>query len=712
MTLNLWHRIELAPLLPEFWLWAALGGLAALTGLLLALRAASGWRLLAVAAMGLMLFNPVRVTESREGESNILLVVVDDSPSQQLGDRKAQTDAALAGLEQALTGQADLRLQVVRLSDTIRPPMQETALWEVITRQLAGIPAHRLAGVVALTDGQIHDLPETGGEDAAGAIRRVLHNRPLHAFISGSAEEYDRWLEPGDISRFATVGQQVPLPVTARSSREGDGPFTLTIHHTDGTQETRRIMPGEPLTIPFTLKHTGENVVLLELEGGEGELTTANNRQVVRIHGMRDTLRVLLITGKVYPGQRVWRNFLKADPSIDLVHFNILRNVQDEDGVPVSEMSLIPFPVDELFGEKIDRFDLIVIDQFTGGGLIPRPYLDRIARFVQDGGALLFIPDPEKAFANDLLASDIHALIPLSWEQQAKELTFTPLLTEAGRKHPVTAGLGLEGPRKPGAWYRLLQAPPSVTDGFTVLQGPGREPLLILSKPGKGRVCLLLTDQLWLWARGHGGGGPFQGLVRNMIHWLLGEPNLEDTQLAAELKDRVLTLHYRSVAGQAAALTVRTPSGEVRPVAFPLGKDGSGTHTLPAEEPGIYTVSDGTRQAYAIADEAASREWRQVSADSSAIAPVVKHSGGGVFAMSGSQPEWERVAPGAPASGRGWAGWVDNAAYSVTGSERRPLAPAWVYFLTAVAAMVLAWRAEAALRPARAAATPGGQTAG
>lgn len=709
--MNLWHRIELAPLLPESLLWTVLGILAALTVLLALFRLASLWRLAALLGMGLLILGPVRITESRESEPNIALVMVDDSPSQHLGERRKQTDEALKAVEQALAGQENLKLQVIRLSDAMRPPIQETAAWKVITQQLAGIPAHRLAGTVLITDGRIHDLPDAGSEDGTAAIRQALHQRPLHAILTGTPDEYDRWLELGDTPRFGTVGQEVPLSVTAGSTKNNDGPFTVTVHHTDGTRETRPITPGQPATIPFTIRHTGENVVLLELEGGDGELTAANNRQVVRIHGMRDTLRVLLITGKVYPGQRVWRNFLKADPSIDLVHFNILRNVQDEDGVPVSEMSLIPFPVDELFGEKIDRFDLIVIDQFTGGGLIPRMYLDRIARFVNDGGALLFIPDPEKAFANDLLSSDIHALIPLSWDQEAIEQTFIPALSDAGRKHPVSASLGLEGTRKVGHWYRLLVAPPAPQkNAFTVLEGPGSAPLLMLSKPGKGRVALLLSDQLWLWARGHDGGGPFQMLVRNMIHWLLGEPELEDTQLKAVLQNRVLTVTYRSVDAASAPITVRTPAGDTRTVTVTLNADGTGSQTMPAEEPGIYTVTDGTRQAYAIANDAGSREWGQVTMTPELVTPVAKASGGGAFAYHDGLPKFVSVDAGATTSGRNWAGLVDNQAFSVTGVERTPLASPWLYFALVIGAMILAWRSEAALKPGRGPATPGGRT--
>lgn len=702
-----WHGIELAPLLSTPWAWIVLSSALALALVMVALRIGSIWRVVAVCAIALLILNPVRVTQTRKAEPNIALVVVDDSPSQLLGNRKAQTDEALKALETKAAAIPNLKLHVVRLSDTVRPPVKETTLWSVMAQQLTSIPAHRLAGVLLLTEGQVHDIPSSESDAERDAIRQTLHQRPLHVLLSGSPDEYDRWLELGDTPRFGTVDSNLPLQVTAHSNRSGDGPFTLTVHHTDGTRESFPIAAGESRAIPFTLKHTGDNMVLLELSGSEEELSTANNRQVVRIHGTRNALRVLLITGKVYPGQRVWRNFLKADPSIDLVHFNILRNVQDEDGVPVSEMSLIPFPVDELFGEKIERFDLIVIDQFTGGGLIPRPYLNSIAQFVNNGGALLFVPDPEKAFAGDLMGSDVRGLLPLNWEKEPREQTFTPALSEAGRKHPVTAALGLENPkRKAGNWYRFLQAGQPEDTAFSLLQTPGAEPLLVLNKHGKGRVALLLTDQLWLWARGHDGGGPFQMLVRNMIHWLLGEPDLEDTALSARIDNRTLHIHYRSVRGSVVTLTVRSPSGAERQVMVTLNQNGEGSETVPAEEAGIYTVSDSDgRQAYAIAGEATSREWQRITQDATTLQPVADLARGGVYPLTQDTPNLGMIDAGADAAGNHWTGLVDNRAFSVTGTERTPLAPLWVYFLLGIAAAVMAWRNEAE-RPVRARRKP------
>ena len=136
-------------------------------------------------------------------------------------------------------------------------------------------------------------------------------------------------------------------------------------------------------------------MVELEVAPIADELTTRNGKAVVAIEGVRDKLRVLLVSGEPHPGERMWRNLLKSDANVDLVHFTILRPPEKAvDGTPINELSLIAFPVADLFGRKIKDFDLIIFDRYSSQAILPRFYLDNIVAYVREGGALLMAEGP------------------------------------------------------------------------------------------------------------------------------------------------------------------------------------------------------------------------------------------------------------------------------------------------------------------------------
>ena len=146
---------------------------------------------------------------------------------------------------------------------------------------------------------------------------------------------------------------------------------------------------GASVSVNVPIPHAGPNIVEIEASPLDGELTAVNNRAVVSIDGVRDKLRVLLVSGEPHAGERTWRNLLKSDASVDLVHFTILRPPEKQDGTPINELSLIAFPTRELFQQKINEFQLIIFDRYARQGVLPIIYFDNIARYVRQGGAVL-----------------------------------------------------------------------------------------------------------------------------------------------------------------------------------------------------------------------------------------------------------------------------------------------------------------------------------
>ena len=149
--------------------------------------------------------------------------------------------------------------------------------------------------------------------------------------------------------------------------------------------DRRTVTPGNTVNAQIPIPHAGPNIVEIEAAPLENELTTVNNRAVVSIDGVRDKLRVLLVSGEPHAGERTWRNLLKSDASVDLVHFTILRPPEKQDGTPINELSLIAFPTRELFQQKIKDFHLIIFDRYARQGVLPIIYFDNIARYVQRG---------------------------------------------------------------------------------------------------------------------------------------------------------------------------------------------------------------------------------------------------------------------------------------------------------------------------------------
>ena len=288
---------------------------------------------------------------------------------------------------------------------------------------------------------------------------------------------------------------------------------------------------------------------------GPSELTLQNNRAVVSVSGVRDRLRVLLVSGQPHAGERVWRNLLKADPSVDLVHFTILRPPEKQDGTPINELSLIAFPARDLFNDKLSSFDLVIFDRYGEQGILPMIYFENIAQYVENGGALLVSSGPEFAGPTSIYRTPLASVLPAQPTGEIITQAFKPQVTQLGLAHPVTRDLaGSNGDNVAatwGRWFRLIGAMP--VSGQTVMSGPGNKPLLVLDQVKKGRVAEILSDQTWLWARGFEGGGPQAELLRRLAHWLMKEPELEAESLSAAVADGEIVVTRRTMAKTRAA---------------------------------------------------------------------------------------------------------------------------------------------------------------
>jgi len=681
---------------------AVLGGIG-LALVLLGLRAGARgtiWRLGSVLVVLAALANPALIEEQRKPIADVALVVTDDSDSMAIGERRQQVQAARDTLKKKLGQQEGLEVR-----EAVLPPAHiqlgsdrpgGTRLIEAMRSALVEVPPERLAGVILLTDGQVHDVPTTLPPELGGA--------PLHALIAGKKGEKDRLIVVEQSPRFGVVGRQVTAKFRVEDPAGGTAPVTLSV----GGEIVRRLdVPvGRSVELPITVGNPGANVVELEVAPGQNELTLDNNRALFTINGVRDRLRVLLISGEPYQGERAWRNLLKSDPAVDLVHFTILRTPQKDDFTPVRELSLIVFPQRELFEQKLKEFDLIIFDRYETGNLITRDYFRNIAEYVKGGGALLVSVGPVFATQRSLYRTPLGAILPAMPLGDVLETGFKPKVTEIGQRHPVTANLPQAGdPGKEPEWGRWFRLVTSRTEhGNAILAGVDDKPLVILDRVGQGRVAQLMSDQLWLWNRGIDGGGPQPELVRRVAHWLMKEPDLEEEALRATAQGGRIEVTRRTLATSFPPVTMTAPgtptpnqpnAGATSTLELRQVAPGLGQAVINVDKPGLYRFDDGTLRTVAAVGSPDPLEFSDVRATDQKLKPLVEASNGTLLWLADQpDPDIRSVRPGRAAGGSDWVGLRRNEGYTVAGINQTPLLPGILVALAFLMAVGSAWWRE------------------
>lgn len=698
--------IDFAPLIPEPWLWIA-AGIAALLCVLLLLRRSRGalMRALALAALIAALANPTLRQEDREQLSNIALVVMDESTSQSIDKRPEQAALIRAELEKKLGAIPDLEVKYVTAGRPSEAGSRGTNLFSDLNVALGDVPPDRIAGVIFVTDGQVHDVPKKA--DALG------FEAPVHTLLTGRPNEFDRRIEVIKAPRYGLVGQTRDLELraveTGRDAKPGEL-VTLRIRRDGSAEEIRNIEIGRPVTIAMDFPHAGSNILEAEIETAPGELTPINNKAVIAAEGVRENLRVLLVSGEPHAGERTWRNLLKSDAAVDLVHFTILRPPEKQDGTPINQLSLIAFPTRELFSEKIKDFDLIIFDRYEHRGILQLSYYDNIARYVENGGALLIAAGDDYAGTTTLYRTPLAPVLPARPTGRVFEEPFKASITPDGTKHPVTRGLpGAGADGKPPTWGRWFRQAEVKSDrGTAVMSGAQESPLLLLEKRGKGRVALLTSDHAWLWARGFEGGGPHSDLLRRLSHWLMKEPDLEEERLIASAKGLKVTIERHSMGESVPPAVLTAADGATTEVKLEPAGAGIWRGSAEVKLPGLYkaanTGPEGPLTAVVHAGTEDPREMNDVTATDQVMSPLAAQTGGGVF-WTGSEgatvdpvtaevPRISMLATAKVFSGSGWLALKDREAYLTRGVKIFPLFAGLLALAALLALMSLAWWRE------------------
>jgi hypothetical protein len=688
------YGIAFTPLVPSLVLWLAAAAIAVIAALLLIGRArGAAVRITALALILLALANPSFTREDREPLSSVAAIVIDKSPSQNFGERNRETEKAREALVDSLKKIKGLEVRVVEAGQA-DGETDGTKLFGALSSALSDVPIDRVAGAFLITDGRVHDIPAN-----AAALG---FQAPVHALITGRKDERDRRIAISAAPRFGIVGQT--QTITYRLDDQGvSGDRAKVVVRRDGEViNERTVLSGQTVNVDVDIKHAGPNIVEIEASQLENELTPVNNRAVVAIDGVRDRLRVLLVSGEPHSGERTWRNLLKSDPSVDLVHFTILRPPEKQDGTPINELSLIAFPTRELFtprerGGRLDDFNLLIFDRYARQGVLPIPYFENMARYVRAGGAVLVSAGPDYASTTSIWRTPLDSVLPAE-PVGVTEKPFYAHLSDAGKRHPVTRGLEGSGSEPPhwSRFFRTVETRNATTP--PVMTGADGKPLLLLSRVGEGRVALLLSDHIWLWARDYEGGGPHLDLLRRMSHWLMKQPDLDEEALRLQIQGHDLLVQRQTMADSVAPVTVTSPSGATRELTLSASEPGTWRSTIPANELGLWQATDGTLKALINVGPTNPKEFSEVTSTIEMLKPLAQATGGDARRiMDGSSLELPRIVPVRAASvfrGDGWMGVRMRDASVVRGVGVLPMFAGLIGLLLLLGAFAATWLRE------------------
>jgi uncharacterized membrane protein len=688
---------------------------------------------LALGALLLAVLRPVRIAARESVIGAKVIVLADTSRSMALPDapsiagKRSRNDVATEALAELAKKARDARLLVLGFGEgaprpisAVEPdveggksPIAPRSDLTAALRSLSASAEERPRAVVVVSDGRLDDPGEGASRENLAALGKEL-KVPIHAVATTRSGPPDASVR--SVSAAGAAVAHVPLPlrvevgcsgglscdeltVTARELRE-DGPPALLASGLSHLKDGKGTVD-----LSITLERAGARIIEIAITPPSGDTIPENDRRLLTFVVARERVRVLHVAGRPTNDVRALRQWLKSDASVDVVAFFILRTQSDNPNARQEDLSLIPFPVDELFTEHLPSFDAVVLQDFDAQPYGLEKHLPQLARYVKSGGGLIMVGGQNSFVAGGYAGTPLAEVLPVTLDTApgataADVAPVTPQWTEDGRAAPLLGPLreiaGEELPQMPGA--NILGD--VRTGGLVLWSHPSRTtksstpmPILAIGDQGDGRSIALGIDGAWqlefsqLGARtsGRGYGAMWDGL----LGWLMRDPRFEPGQL---------DLVGPCVAGEPARFRVRAPEAagaaprqttiEVRRldrqdeetvhVDVPTATRGSVEVSLPPLPAGGYTarlkLGPGPTTRRDFACEAGGDEWAD------------------------SRPDGERLRALADATGGSfrWAG--DDLSFplpkpTIVSAERHvvPLAPPWLWSLAAAALLGVHW---------------------
>ncbi|MBC6445033.1 MAG: hypothetical protein GDA50_06315 [Alphaproteobacteria bacterium GM202ARS2] len=561
--------------------------------------------------------------------------------------------------------------------------------------KLATNHENNLGGIIILTDGQAHDAPALTIDDVPPSLR----NTPIHVLITGDTDTIDRRLRILQAPRFALKDEAVSIRLHIDSTHPTSAPVTVEERINGTLTATHTLKPDTPHTLTITLKEEGANIIELSVppQTGESQERLSNNHHIVPITTWRKKVKVLLVSGQPSQSERFWRTMLTQNATLDLVHLIILRTPATPVLVPSTQLSLIPFPTDEIFIHKLHHFDLVIFERYQRRGMLTTRHIDKLHTYVKNGGALLEILGPESVGAMGLNYTPLSPVLPLGAAVAEQRISFVPEKTDKGTYHPITQGLSF--PRE-SPWLRVMTT--SNTHANTLLATPQAVPLLAVTTYHEGRSAQLTSDHLWLWWRTQQGDETPRQLVRHIANWLTRHPSMHDTRLSTTLNNNQLTLQRHSIPLDDpldAHVTLTAPDKSQQRIPWQQGNSPhDSTAQARLDQQGTYLVaSDDRMVTVRLGSDSLDQDDR--APDPNKLKQLVDGAKGGIFLPQHPQPTVRLLdAPQSSWASKSlslnpWLGIANTTQRISDGtSHRSALLPTWLLALLAVTFTLLTWR--------------------
>ncbi len=443
---------------------------------------------------------------------------------------------------------------------------------------------------------------------------------PVFAVGAGETEGFtDLRISEVRAPQFAFRGREFKLDLTVHAAGLKGKTVPLYFNRGKNLITTRSVIIDndsfeQKITLSFTPKEIGTHSFSLAIPAQPGEQITQNNQKEFKVEVQRDKIRVLTLSGSPAWNYRFLRMAIKQDPLIELVSFVFLRTPTDSVDVPDNQLSLIPFPIDDIFLEELKNFDVVFFDDFSHRAYFNPVYLDRVRDFVRDGGGLAMLGGVRSFDSGGYGDSALKEVLPVELDGKGGYQSsggIRPALTASGKAHPITRLL--PDPRNnEEAWTKmpalngLNQVRGARGEVLLTADGPAAgAPLLAIGRFGKGRTLALMSDDAWRWnfiaAGNRESPQNHLKLVRQMVRWLAQEPSFEQVQLRAiattrpgeklAIKLRVLKDDFLPTQQAAVQLRVIGPEGEPSLIAVSAdAEEGEYTGEYTPTREGTYRV--------------------------------------------------------------------------------------------------------------------------
>ncbi len=629
----------------------------------------------------LSIANPTMVSENRENIPDTVALILDLSPSQNINNRKSLAQSSYNSIKTELEkiNNLDIRLKTIN-------GKKGSKLFEPLASMVGDISSDRVAGAIIITDGQI--------EDAPSILENYNFKAPVNIILTGEKEEKDRRLIIESSPRFGIVGEEIKIDIKVEDISANTPNALVTINMNDEIEQSRSIPIGEVVTITMPLERAGITSLNIEVEPGKEELTLQNNKSVIEINAIRERLKVMLVSGEPNMGLRSWRNLLNSDPSVDLVHFTILRPPNKQDLTPVGELSLIPFPSRELFQANLNDFDLIIFDQYHLRGILPQFYLKNVVEYVVNGGALLDASGPEYAGPYSLSLSPLQNILPTEPTGDIIVQEFIPIMTKDGERHPVTANLKDDINSNWGPWYRMVEG--LTIAGDVLLEGPDARPLLVLNRVGQGRVAQILSDQSWVWTKSGVNKGPQADLLRRLVHWLMKEPELEENELSAKIDNDTILITKNSLNLDKKPIISTSPDNIKEEIVLEDIGRGKQIGKILSPKEGTWKFSSGNSQISLIVGNSNSSEYLDVRATDNIVKPIVSYTSGSINWVNNEKniPKIKQIQKNKLTDNSKNIQLIKNEKYYVKNIQQSSLTPWYFVLIFSLILLFLSWYRE------------------